>query len=53
MFDSDVSDTIILDFDGAHFVNNGSFYAFAEEDGYVPLSSAFSAILSVFTEGRR
>jgi len=35
LFDPAVTDTILLEFDGVHFTKNGSFYAFAQEDGYV------------------
>ena len=33
--DPAVTDTVLLEFDGVHFMKNGSFYAFAQEDGCV------------------
>lgn len=33
--DPAVTDTMLFDFDGVHFTNNGSFYAFAQEEGCV------------------
>ena len=35
MSDPAITDTILLEFDGVHFTKNGTFYAFAQEDGCV------------------
>jgi len=42
LFDPQVSDTLLLDFDGVHFVENGSFYAYAEEDGRASLDLRYA-----------
>ncbi|KAF9644702.1 hypothetical protein BDM02DRAFT_3190363 [Thelephora ganbajun] len=34
LFDPGVTDTMLLEFDGVHFTKNGSFYAFAQEEGF-------------------
>jgi hypothetical protein len=34
-FNPATADTTLLEFDGVHFTENGSFYAFAQEEGYV------------------
>ncbi|KAF9779793.1 hypothetical protein BJ322DRAFT_1086479 [Thelephora terrestris] len=33
LFDPAATDTVLLEFDGVHFTKNGSFYAFAQEEG--------------------
>jgi hypothetical protein len=35
LFDPEAPNTILLEFDGVHFTKNGSFYAFAQEEGCV------------------
>ena len=35
LFDEAASSVVLMEFDGVHFPKNGSFYAFAQEEGYV------------------
>jgi hypothetical protein len=35
LYDPAVTDTLLLELDGVHFTKNGSFYASAQEAGYV------------------